>query len=82
MAPGHYMELEWFIQGSGNNGLEVKLQLRMDGGYQGDAFFRRIWLPDELADIYEREHHKLHGADPRGLDPRDGPTRIHPGLQR
>jgi hypothetical protein len=35
-----------------------------------------------LLDEYERAHHEHHGMDPRGLDPREGPTRLHPGPGR
>jgi hypothetical protein len=31
---------------------------------------------DELMEHYERCHHIVHGHDARGLDPREGPTRL------
>jgi hypothetical protein len=37
---------------------------------------------EKLLDEYERAHHEHHGMDPRGLDPREGPTRLHPGPGR
>jgi len=37
---------------------------------------------EQLADLFERAHHAHHGRPPQGLDPREGPTRLHPGPGR
>lgn len=35
---------------------------------------------EQLGDLYEVMHHRLHGSDVRGLDPRQGATRLTAGL--
>lgn len=36
----------------------------------------RVWTPDDISEFYEKVHHRVHGFDPRGLDPREGRTRL------
>lgn len=36
----------------------------------------RTLSAEQLGDLYEVMHHRLHGHDARGLDPRNGPTRL------
>ena len=57
-----------------SGGLLVIARLEVDG--LPGVLFERTWSPDELAETYERTHHQVHGHDPRGLDPREGPTRL------
>jgi hypothetical protein len=40
------------------------------------TLFTHRYSEDELIDAYERVHHRVHGYDVRGLDPREGPTRL------
>lgn len=67
---------------SHNLGDALRLTLRLDlAGGRGEPWLDRLITQTELAELYEREHHHLHGSDPRGLDPRDGPTRLTPGAR-
>ena len=76
MAPGHRgMMVEVRAYPTPTSGLDLSAELLIDGARFG-PFFERIWTPNDLADIYELTHHQLHGYDPRGLDPREGPTRL------
>lgn len=75
----HQLQLEAIAQATQDRGLLVSLQMILDGNRFG-AFFSRTWTPDDLADEYERKHHMLHGSDPRGADPREGPTRLTRGI--
>lgn len=75
MAPNHgRVPIVGRIEGRGES-LEAQLCLVIDGE-QMPAFFHRIWTANDLADAWEVAHHQHHGYDPRGLDPREGPTRL------
>lgn len=57
-------------------GVEVSITLEVDGVMK--PLFTHIYTGDELADAYEIAHHQVHGYDARGLDPREGATRLKP----
>lgn len=76
MAPNHgQVPIVGFVEGRGDT-LEVQLRLVIDGDFGLPPFHQRIWTNSELADVWELAHHQHHGYDPRGLDPREGPTRL------
>lgn len=76
MAPNHgQVPIIGHVEGRGET-LEVLLRMVIDGDWQVAPFHHRIWTASELADAWEVAHHQHHGYDPRGLDPREGPTRL------
>lgn len=76
MAPNHgQIPILGFVEGHGDV-LEVALRFQIDGQMDLSPFLHRLLTVDELADAWERSHHEHHGYDPRGLDPRTGPTRL------
>lgn len=78
MAPNHgAIPIVGQVAGHGDH-LEVILRFQIDGDPGGDPFLHRLLTSYELADAWELAHHQHHGYDPRGLDPRVGPTRLKP----
>lgn len=76
MAPNHgRIPIVGYVRGLGD-GLEVALRFMIDGQQNLSPFLHRALSTQELADLWERSHHEHHGYDPRGLDPRTGPTRL------
>lgn len=76
LAPAHLMAIELEVNQSRAGGLALASWWQIDGARF--PWEERIWSPDDLADLYERFHHQVHGYDPRGLDPREGITRLRP----
>lgn len=75
MAPNHgRIPIAGYLSGQGEL-LEVKLSYQIDGEVTS-PFHHRVFTVQELADAWELAHHEHHGFDPRGLDPREGPTRL------
>lgn len=70
------------VKGYGvGDGYAVEQVLELDGHMRKTIDLKTL-TRDQLLDVYEFAHHQLHGRDPRGLDPREGPTRLHPGPGR
>jgi hypothetical protein len=63
-----------------SGGIELTVSMEVDGIRK--PLLSKIWSVDDLADAYEAAHHQVHGTDPRGLDPREGPTRLSVGPRR
>jgi hypothetical protein len=76
MMPGHQMtQLILRAQPNTLQGLDLSIQWDF-AGQARMPWWQKVWTPDDLADAYEVIHHQLHGYDARGLDPREGPTRL------
>lgn len=68
--------------------VEIRVSRSASGGLSVAEFFvfeevgmmfgigEKTLNPEQLADLYEVMHHRVHGYDPRGLDPQAGPTRL------
>jgi hypothetical protein len=84
------------VHGNGQGGFlqgRVQFVAQGDGGFVEERFIyfaggqgvysveKKLVTFDQLINEFEIAHHKLHGRDPRGLDPNAGPTRLHPGPQ-
>jgi hypothetical protein len=59
-----------------NDVISVDIKFEVDGEESTLATHR--YTEDDLANAYEQVHHRVHGFDARGLDPREGPTRLKP----
>jgi hypothetical protein len=80
------------VHGTHNVQSQIEFGAQPDGGFVATRYLiidgqrhpveSRHVSREQLLDEYERAHHEHHGMDPRGLDPREGPTRLHPGPGR
>jgi len=63
------------------DGFTLEEAFQLDG-YMWHTLSMRTRSRQDVADAFEVAHHVLHGMPPQGLDPRQGPTRLHPGPGR
>lgn len=80
VAGTHQVQYELSAYGAGD-GFTVEEKFIIDGG-SIKTISLKTRTREEVADLFEVAHHVLHGRPPQGLDPREGPTRLHPGPGR
>ena len=80
VAGTHLVQYELAAYAAGD-GFTLEEKLILDGGF-GKTISLKTRTREDVADLFEVAHHALHGRPPQGLDPPEGPTRLHPGPGR
>lgn len=79
MTPGNVHRILCHVESRphfASGGIELTVTMEVDGVRK--PMLARLFTVDDLADAYEEAHHIVHGYDARGLDPREGTTRLKP----